>query len=405
MEQIVHPPFETMRPVRARRGITVSVGGDGADFGGGDDKAIQAAMDYVARLGGGTVQLLQGTFVLRNGLFPSPHLTLRGSGDATVLCKDAGTTTELVREADWFEYCVQVQDPAGFSVGGGLALSSGKAEWPQTKLFTITAIDGNVLYLNARTEKNFYMCEAATAQSAHSLIHGWDVDDFTVEDLVLDGNANENPKMNGNYAAGVFMQYCNRWDFRGVTCRNYNGDGFSFQVCDDIHFERCRALDNATLGFHPGSGSQRPTFHDCESRGNDQGLFWCWGVCDGVAERCVLADNRKYGTNLGHRDTDNVVRDCLIENNGDVGVIFRKEVNEFRTPDRNLIEGCTIRDNANLGVDIQWATQDAVIRNCRFESTAPELQPTAIRISDSAGAVTLDGNEFDGGNAEVEDLR
>ena len=82
-----------MRPIRNRREITVSVGDEGADFTGSDDKVIQGALDYVARLGGGTVELLPGTFALRNALLPHAGLILRGSGDDTVLRKAAGTTT------------------------------------------------------------------------------------------------------------------------------------------------------------------------------------------------------------------------------------------------------------------------------------------------------------------------
>jgi len=47
------------------------------------------------------------------------------------------------------------------------------------------------------------------------------------------------------------------------------------------------------LGFHPGSGSQRPLFVDCVSRRNCQGIFFCWGVTDGIVRRCVCANNRK----------------------------------------------------------------------------------------------------------------
>jgi hypothetical protein len=89
----------------------------------------------------------------------------------------------------------------------------------------------------------------------------------------LDGNAAENPlevmsgAANGNYGGAVFLQHAHRIAFEEVTARNWNGDGFSFQVCDDISFERCTSANNAVLGFHPGSGSQRPVFRDCHSFG------------------------------------------------------------------------------------------------------------------------------------------
>ncbi|NOY81900.1 MAG: hypothetical protein GXP31_12965 [Kiritimatiellaeota bacterium] len=394
------------RPVRRPRPITVTVGMDGgADFRGADDKVIQAALDYTARLGGGTVQVLPGEYTFFNALFPPSGATLRGSGEQTILKKAPGVEMRVTRPADWYEYAVEVEDAAAFRVGGGLALRSDNIRFPQTRLYTITAIEGGLLYLDRRTEANYWLKENATAAAVHSLIHGWDVSRVTVEDLVLDGNSALNPNLNGNYGGGVFLQYCNRWRFRNVTSRNYNGDGFSFQVCDDIVFEHCRALDNANLGFHPGSGSQRPVFFDCESRGNDVGLFWCWGVCDGRAERCRLIGNRKFGTSVGHRDTDNLLLACAIEDNGEVGVLFRPEPEPSWTADRNTLERCRIRDNGRCGVDIRCSASGVRIVACEFESGGAKRQPVAVRIGEQVGEVDLTDNVFRGPARAVEDLR
>ncbi len=398
--------FDTMRPVRVARHITLTVGQGKGDLQGRDDKVIQAAIDYVYRLGGGTVHLLPGIYTMRNAVYLRPGIALRGSGEETILKKAPSVTTVLVREADWFEYAVQVEDPTGFTPGCGLALSTERAEvGPAMKLYTVTAVDGDVLYLDQRTEKNYWMSEGAKAQTLFPLIGAFHVDDVTVENLVLDGNREENDHIDGNYAGAVFIQYCNRWTFKNVVARNYNGDGFSFQVCDDIHFEDCHALNNADRGFHPGSGSQRPLFHRCSASGNNIGLFWCWGVCDGVAEDCVFSENRRQGVNFGHRDTDNVLRRCVIERNGEVGVLFRREVNEYRTPDRNRIEECTIRDNRDVGVDIQWKTRDLVIRGCRFESTDMRAQKVAIWIAREAERIMIDDNLFQNCPVAIEDLR
>ena len=91
--------------------------------------------------------------------------------------------------------------------------------------------------------------------------------------------------------------------------------GVSWQVCDDVTVEDCRSLNNAGLGLHPGSGSQRPVIRNNVIQGCRIGLFWCWGACGGVAENCVLSENARYGVNFGHRDTDNVVRNCTVERN------------------------------------------------------------------------------------------
>src|SRR3954453_12498110 len=60
-DSVVQPAWE-QRP-------TITVGPAGADVVGTSAKAIQAAVDYVARLGGGTVKLLPGTYRLRNAVY------------------------------------------------------------------------------------------------------------------------------------------------------------------------------------------------------------------------------------------------------------------------------------------------------------------------------------------------
>ncbi len=253
------------------------------------------------------------------------------------------------------------------------------------------------------------MEEGAKVETLFSILYGRSVDNVTVEDIVLDGNRAENARLNDNYGGACYGVYCNHWTLRNVTARDFNGDGFSFQVCDDWHFDKCQALNNADLGFHPGSGSQRPVFRNCIATRNSQGLYWCWAACDGLAENCTLSDNIKFGTNFGHRDTDNVMRNCLIERNGEVGVLFREEPGQNRQGDRNRIEGCLIRDNGGAdgeyGVDIRGKTRELTIVNCRFENSKDGKQKVAIRISPVAEAITLKGNIFTGCPVEVLDQR
>ncbi len=263
--------FDTMRPVRTPRRMTLTVGQGEGDLQGKDDKVIQAAVDYLSRLGGGTVRLLPGTYAMRNAVYLRPGITLCGAGDKTVLKKTPCVTSRVVREADWFKYSLQVADPKGFTPGCGIAVTDDKPDWPPVRLFTVVAVRENVLYLDRRTEKNFWMANGAKVQTLFSLLCGAGVDDVHVEDVVLDGNRAENERLNGNFGGAAFVQYGNRWTFRNVVARNFNGDGFSFQVCDDVHFERCRSLNNADCGFHPGSGSQHPIFKNCVAKGNSGG--------------------------------------------------------------------------------------------------------------------------------------
>lgn len=407
-----HTPAATNRPLRDRRDLVLTIGQTEGNLQGRDDKIIQAGIEYLHRLGGGTLRIGPGVYALRNAIHLRPDIILHGSGEETVLRKTDSVVTPLVRDSDWFEYGVQVEDASGFVPGGGIMLRSqtGPGEWQYDVLrATVTAIQGNVLFLNRLTTENFWTERAATAATIFPILTAENVDDVVVKDMVLDGNANNNEHINGNFAGAVFIQHCNRWRFENVVAGNYNGDGFSFQVCDDVQFHQCKSLNNAGLGFHPGSGSQRPAFHHCVAKGNSQGIFFCWSVSDGLAENCVLSENRRYGISIGHRDTDNTIRNCTIERNGEVGILFRKEVNAFRSGSRNLIENCVIRDNGTqkpgVGIDIRGATEDITVRATKLEDTGGGHQKTGIRIGLEAGRIVLKGNTYDGCDTATEDLR
>jgi len=402
----------TNRPMRNRQDLVMTVGQTEGDLQGDDDKVIQAGIEYLHRLGGGTLHILPGVYNLRNAIYLRPNVTLRGSGEETILRKAVSVVTALARDSDWFEYGVQVADTKGFVPGAGVMLRSkkGAGDWQYDVLrATVTAIEGDIIFLDRLTEENFWLEKDATAATVFPILTAENVDNVVVEDIVLDGNRDENEHINGNFAGAVFIQHCNRWSFKDVTCRNYNGDGFSFQVCDDIRFLNCKAINNSDLGFHPGSGSQRPVFQKCLARGNSQGIFFCWSVSDGLAENCVLSENSRYGISIGHRDTDNIIKGCTIERNGQVGILFRKEANEFRSGSRNKIENCILRDNGikeqGIGIDIQGKTRDIAVHDTRFENAAGKNQNIGIRIGREAERIMLQGNTFENCPVHIKDMR
>lgn len=406
------PVTTTNRPMRNRRDLVLTVGQSEGDLQGNDDKIIQAGIEYLNRLGGGTLAILPGVYDLRNAIYLRPNVTLKGSGEKTILRKTGSVVTALSRDSDWFEYGVQVNDAKGFVPGGGIMLRSktGKGDWEYDVLrATISVIQGNVIFLDRLTKENFWIEKDATAATVFPILTAEHVDDVEVQDIVLDGNRDKNEHINGNFAGAAFIQDCKRWRFKNVVCRNYNGDGFSFQVCDDIQFQNCKATNNTDLGFHPGSGSQRPIFRDCVAKDNSLGIFFCWSVSDGLVENCTLSENKRYGISIGHRDTDNVIKGCTIERNGEVGILLRSETNEFRCGNRNQIDSCIIRDNgtekAGIGIDIQGKTQDITIRNTRLENTTSENQRIGIRISEEAQRIVLQGNTFENCPVDIEDLR
>jgi polygalacturonase len=388
--------------------ITVTVGQGEADFQGTDDKSLQGALDYVARLGGGVLHILPGEYSMRNALHLHSKVTVRGSGENTVLKKTPSVRSKLSRDSDWYERVVYVEDPAGFSVGGGVMLQSDRRPKGvfQSLQFTIVRIDGNALTVHKRLDKNFWLKDGASSATLYPLIRGERVNDVRIEGIVLDGNREENEEINGNYAGAIFMQWCDDVVIDGVTCRNYNGDGISLQVCDDPQILNTTCVNNANLGLHPGSGTQRPVYRNCVSNGNGQGFFFCWGVMGGLVEDCEFIDNVDYGISVGHRDTDNTIRNCRIVGNRKIGVYFRKEETEFFGGHRNVLENCEIMDNGadadGVGIDIRGETHDLIFRDCKIGDTGKGIQKIGIRIGPKATKIEWPGSSFVGLATEVE---
>lgn len=391
-----HDPKDNRSRTLLQR-MTLRVG-PGGDIEGLSDKTLQAGVDYLHRLGGGTLRIQPGQYRMQNTLHLRPGVHIQGSGPDCVLFKEPSACSELICDSDWYESQVRVADPTGFSAGCGIALRSQHAGALQVIKDTVTAVEGDILHLSKCLEKNAWLSEGATAATLFPLLTAEWVDDITVEDLVIDGNRKANEELNGNYVGGVFLQHCDRYRFRHVVSRNFNGDGFSFQVCDDIHFENCRAENNANLGFHPGSGSQRPRFNDCQALHNSQGIFFCWGVTDGLAQRCILNNNSAYGCSIGHRDTDNQLLDCTLEENGLHGLLFRQPQSPFRGAHRNKVERCLFRNNGALGegiaIEFQGTAHGVTIRNNRFENTGLGSQKTAIRLSAESTGTRIEKNTY-----------
>jgi len=102
--------------------LSISVGPKSGDIVGSGDKALQAAIDYIAGKGGGTVQILPGTFTLRNALHLPSSIRLQGSGPETIITKGASETVALAEDSDWYDQEITLEKAAGFQVGDGVVL-------------------------------------------------------------------------------------------------------------------------------------------------------------------------------------------------------------------------------------------------------------------------------------------
>ena len=65
--------------------LTITVGTRAADLVGSTEKVVQAAVDSIARWGGGTVRILPGTYRFRNAVYLQNNVRVLGAGlDSTI---------------------------------------------------------------------------------------------------------------------------------------------------------------------------------------------------------------------------------------------------------------------------------------------------------------------------------
>jgi len=356
------------------------------------------------------VQVQPGTFRLRNAVYLPSHVRLLGSGADSILLKDPSTTTKLAADSDWFDQEITLEDASGFRVGDGICL---RAKNPHNGGATVckrtlVARSGNRFKLDRALRENFWLLGEATVATLFPLLSGENIADVTIENITLDGNRATNDNLDGNYAGCVFLQDCNRITMRGVTARHYNGDGLSWQICHDVIVEDCHSHDHAGLGLHPGSGSQRPVMRRNRLERNDIGVFFCWGVRGGLAEANQIRDNRSYGVSIGHRDTNNIVRDNDIAQSGKAGVLFRPERGRDFAPHCNRLERNRITDSGpadGVAVDVQGQVASILITANDIRETREPMSRVGVRIGAETSDVRLADNRIEGFSSAVTDLR
>jgi len=396
-----------------RATVTVGAPGSSATLTGSDNVVLQAAVDYVAALGGGTVEIGSGEYLMRDSLHLRPHVTVRGNGASSppVLRKAPSVVSPLALDGDFGEEQVTLSKPEGFHVGAGIAVWDKNAGGFHTTVARITGRNGSTFSINRPLMADCMADNGAMAATVFPVISGYEAEGARIENLIIEGSKSENIHLNGCRGAGIFLYRSHGAVITACVIRHYNGDGLSFQQSNDVEVTGCLAEDNASLGFHPGSGSQRPQVKNNIARRNgEDGLFLCWRVKEGTFSGNTLEANGRFGISIGHKDTDNLIANNTVRANAQDGIFFRNE-SEGMAGHRNRIEGNLIEDNGSkepaAGIRVRGETSDLVLRNNLIRDTRPAAerrQITGIRIEEKAGPITTEGNEI---HAEkpVEDRR
>jgi len=389
----------------------ITVGKDNADLVGSDNRVLQAAVDYIAGLGGGLVEIGEGEYLMHDSLHLRSNVTVRGKKGKTILRKAAGAVSALALDGDFGEQQITVEDPTGFAVGYGVAVWDDNAGGFHTTVARITGRNENTFSIDKPLMADCMVCDKAKAATVFPIISAYNIEGARIENLVIDGNKQSNVHLNGCRGAGIFLYRAFEMFVQGCVVRNYNGDGISFQQSNDVTVIDCICQDNASLGIHPGSGSQRPLVRNCIARRNGtDGLFLCWRVRHGLFEDNVLESNGRFGISIGHKDSDNLLRRNLIRLNAQDGVFFRNEPLGMAAH-RNRLEENIIENNGtdreSAGIRIRGQTNDLVFKNNTIRDTrtsGSQTQTVGIRIEETVGKVTLEGNKIEA-KMKIEDRR
>lgn len=235
--------------------LTITVGpGEDATIRGQDNVALQAAVDYVAGVGGGEVHIQPGTYAMHDSLHLRSHVTVCGSGEDTVLRKPPSARSALSTDIVYGHWDVSLAQPDLFRPGMGVYIYDDAVGGFARTVATLLYRDGDRFGISKPLEFDYCRHRNAVVVSVYPIISAYDVEDAGLFSLFIEGNETENENMDGCRGAGIFLLGCCDVTLGEVTVQNFNGDGVSFQQCYDLLLEDVRCLGNVGTGFHPGSG-------------------------------------------------------------------------------------------------------------------------------------------------------
>ena len=140
-----------------RKGVAITVGVENAAIVGSDNYALQAAVDYVSGLGGGTVSIGAGVYEMEDSLHLHSNVTVIGTGKDTVLRKGSGHISPLITDGDYGEEQITVVDGSGFKVGMGVTVGDDRSGGFHTTVGTIIArVDEQYLYHQQSTSSRLH---------------------------------------------------------------------------------------------------------------------------------------------------------------------------------------------------------------------------------------------------------
>jgi hypothetical protein len=163
-----------VRRAEIQLGPEIQVGILEGDVRGADHRALQAAVDYIAGLGGGTVRIGPGRYQMRDALKLRDNVRLIGVPGEAVLVACDGFVSSLLADGDANERYITVEDASGFRVGDGVTIEDRESSgFAVTTATLISQTDSNTFRLSAPLYLDYLVSRKAMAKLAFPVIGGW----------------------------------------------------------------------------------------------------------------------------------------------------------------------------------------------------------------------------------------
>jgi hypothetical protein len=381
-------------------GVTITVGGEQADIQGFSNRSIQMAVD-VLPAEGGTVKLGPGTYELKDGVRLRSNIKLIGSGPETILKRGRGYKSRLIDDADYAELKLMVEDASGFEPG----MSVQVWDEPQSGCWnvsaaTITDIQDNVVYIDKYLIRDYSADNEGWVSNAGSGVLVMEAENVLVSDLVIDGNKENNERMDGCNGGGVAILRSRNVMIDRVHVKDFNGEGITWQITENVTVQNCEIEGSGNIGLHPGTGSPKSKILNNNVHHNAvDGMFICWRVHHSVVKNNQFHSNGRHGICTGHKDSDVVFEDNHIFENGCDGVNLREE-NSRNSPHRNTFINNLIENNGQSGEGYGFAVysepQDLVLKNNKIRDTVAGTQRAGVYLLKKVPEVKMEGNQISG---------
>lgn len=398
----MHEPVQ--EPLRIRVGHADDRRSAAADLVGRDNRVIQAAIDFAARFETGSappvVEVGPGRFAMHDSLHLRSGVVVKGTTGQTILTPRPAVTSVLARDGDYGEEQITLADPTGFAVGQGVLIEADDVKYFHATVARIIGRSGATFMLDQPLRSDCMVRRNARATTVFPVISGCGSEAAHVAGFVIEGNGRDGLPIEGCRGAGIYLLRAHGTTIATCEIRHFPGDGVSYQQSNDVTVRECVAVGNAGHGFHPGSGSQRTVMTGCRAEDNGlDGMFICWRVKEGTFADNLFVGNARNGVSIGHKDTDNLLRNNTIRANAAEGILFRDELPAMAA-DRNRLLDNTIEDNGTAaapvaGIRIRGATSGNELRGNLIRDTRAEgarRQTIGVIIEAPAGDNRLDGN-------------